>query len=198
MAIDLLDYFMDNGKLPLFIQVSSKDFLVTIINILKIRGAVTIQEKILYMIKKWGIKFEKNRDIIPTFCDFYEKLKQNNTVFPNITTPGYNKYIYSEQEINKNSLNNSPNTNKNNVSIKNNTSNYNKNIPIYNNSFSGQNNNKISENIENANKIVDYSYSNYIDINPEKFQSKFKKFVNELIVWMDNLTLANVNKIKKK
>lgn len=41
-----------------------------------------IQQKILYLIQKWGIRFEKYRDILPLFTDVYNALKKNNVQFP--------------------------------------------------------------------------------------------------------------------
>jgi len=186
MALDLVDFFMDEGKMPLFTQVSSKDFLMTLVNILKNRGASVIQEKILYLLKKWGMKFEKQKDIIPNFTDIYEQLKKNKTVFPDTTTPGYYKYILGKEEIEQNS-NNFVNSNNKKYSGKSYIKEQEDN--------KGYSNNLKSNNDE---KTIDYSYKNYVDVKPEKFPNKYKSFVTELNVWMDNITLANVIKYKKK
>ncbi len=189
MGLDLLDFFMDEGKMPLFSQVSSKDFLMTLVNILKNRGASKIQEKILYLLKKWGIKFEKTKDIIPTFTDIYDQLKKNNTVFPNISSPPYSKYIYPINDMQYDNNNNNSNI-KNNIRniISGDSKNF-ENYPIFENKRSEEN---IKE--ESSEKTVDYSYKNYVDINPKKFPNKYQKFVSELEVWMENITLANVIK----
>lgn len=192
MALDLVDFFMDEGKMPLFSQVSSKDFLSTLVNILKNRGASVIQEKILYLLKKWGVKFEKHRDIIPNFTDIYDQLKKNNTFFPNVSTPPYYKYLFSEDELNKKfDLNNANLNNSMNNKLKNNGNDFKNNSVAYP-SLSQKNSidNEVAGSAEA--KIVDYSYGNYIDLSPEKFSNKYRKFVSELIVWMDNITLANV------
>jgi len=198
MALDLTDFFMDEGKMPLFTQVASKDFLMTLVNILKNRGASIIQEKILYLLKKWGIKFEKQKDIIPTFNDIYEQLKKSNTVFPNITTPPYYKFLYTKDELEMKANNSLSRANaKGNIfgnssqagnlkgSVAASKSNEKAGYPV----FESRN----VKDFDEEEKTVDYSYKNYIDISPDKFGSKYKKFVAELIVWMDNLTLANVN-----
>lgn len=202
MALDLTDFFMDEGKMPLFNQVSSKDFLMTLVNILKNRGASVIQEKILYLLKKWGIKFEKHKDIIPTFSDIYEQLKKSSTVFPSISTPPYYKFLYTKEELelrNNNSVNASNNSAKGNSfgnakgsvasGSKSNNSNEKSGYPV----FENRNVKDFDENFESKDeKTVDYSYKNYIDLSPDKFANKYKKFVVELIVWMDNITLGNV------
>lgn len=170
---------MDEGKMPLFTQVSSKDFLGTLVNILKNRGAPFTQERILYLLKKWGLKFEKNKDIIPTFTDLFDQLKKNNTVFPSITVPPYRKYVYSEDENNKKISNNSSNVNSNSQKIQQKNS---SNI-----------NNNIAEDLnEQKKKTSNYDYKNYINLSPGKFAKKYKVFVEELVIWMENITLANV------
>ena len=37
LALDFLDYSIDDGKIPLWTQLSSKDFLTNLVNILKTR-----------------------------------------------------------------------------------------------------------------------------------------------------------------
>ena len=175
MALDILDFLMDEGKMPLFTQVSSKDFLSTLVSILKTRGSSIVQEKILYLLKKWGVKFEKQKDIIPLFSEIYVQLQKSNTVFPNFSKPEYSKYFYGEEESNiKSFKNNSINEGNNN-----------------NNRISNNDNKFSDDSLENG-KTSNYSYKNYIDINPDKFPNKYKKFVVELNIWMDNITLANV------
>jgi hypothetical protein len=203
MALDLTDFLMDEGKMPLFNQVSSKDFLMTLVNILKNRGASVMQEKTLYLLRKWGIKFEKHKDIIPTFNDIYQQLKKSNTVFPSISTPPYYKFLYTKEELemknNNNTLKNSSNAkglgNSGAGNFKNSTgeskSNEKSSYPVFEKKDVREFDGEIAESKDN--KTVDYSYKNYINIKPEKFANGYKKFVAELIVWMDNITLANVN-----
>lgn len=198
MALDLTDFFMDEGKMPLYNQVSSKDFLMTLVNILKNRGASLIQEKILYLLKKWGIKFEKHKDIIPTFSDIYEQLKKSNTVFPNINTPPYYRFLYSKEELemkinNNNSVSNQKGLgNSGNANFNKSKNSEKSNYPVFDKKdirdFDEDNPKESKDE-----KTVDYSYKNYINLSTDKFPSKYKKFVAEIIVWMDNITLANVN-----
>jgi len=179
--------------MPLFNQVSSKDFLGTLINILKTRGSPLTQEKILYLLKKWGIKFEKNKDILPSFTDLYEQLKKNNTVFPNIINPPYRKYINLNSNSNSNSNKEEVYNNyENNLSNNNNPQGEKKpekNLQKKSSSFSGNYEEDLNAKKQ---KTSNYDYKNYIDLNSNKFNKKYKKYVDELNIWMDNITLANV------
>jgi hypothetical protein len=186
---------MDEGKMPLFNQVSSKDFLGTLINILKTRGSPLTQEKILYLLKKWGIKFEKNKDILPSFTDLYEQLKKNNTVFPNIINPPYRKYVNLNLSNNEEIENNFNNKNNNNQKIGLNLNNNNNNSekkPEKNLQKKSSSKNYDEDLNAKKEKTSNYDYKNYIDLNINKFNKKYKKYVEELVIWMDNITLANV------
>ena len=59
LALDFLDYSIDDGKIPLWTQVGSKEFLTSLVNIYKTRNDQEVQIKILYLIKKWANKFQK-------------------------------------------------------------------------------------------------------------------------------------------
>ena len=93
LALDFLDYSMDDGKIPLWTQVGTKDFLTSLVNIYKTRSDEKVQNKILYLIKKWGIKFQKYNTIIPNFSSIYENLKQNDVDFPKEEYSTYEKYL---------------------------------------------------------------------------------------------------------
>lgn len=201
---------MDEGKMPLFNQVSSKDFLGTLVNILKTRGSPITQEKILYLLKKWGIKFEKNKDILPSFTDLYEQLKKNNAVFPNMTNPPYKKYLIVNSD--NNNISNNISSNKSDFNINNINSNnkevekkresnlQKKNTGTGNSTGIPISEKKVDSSLRNIEedlnakkqKTSNYDYKNYIDLNSNKFNKKYKKYVDELNIWMDNITLANV------
>ena len=66
---------MDEGKIPVWTQISSKDFLTGLIGLIKTRDTPEVQIKILYLVKKWGIKFEKDKEILPNFLEIYKSLK---------------------------------------------------------------------------------------------------------------------------
>lgn len=82
LALDIIDYSVDEGKVPVHSAVASRDFLSNLISVLRLRDAPEVQAKILYLIKKWGIKFELQKDILPNFSETYKTLRNNNVVFP--------------------------------------------------------------------------------------------------------------------
>ena len=93
LALDFLDYSIDDGKMPLWTQVGSKDFLQSLINIYKTRNEEDVQMKILFLIKKWANKFQKYNTIIPNFTSTYENLKNNDVDFPHDMESTYEKYL---------------------------------------------------------------------------------------------------------
>ena len=93
LALDFLDYSIDDGKMPLWTQVGSKDFLSSLVNIYKTRNNEEVQTKILFLIKKWGNKFQKYSTIIPNFTSTYENLKNNDVNFPHDAESTYEKYL---------------------------------------------------------------------------------------------------------
>jgi len=82
LALDILDYTVAEGKMPLHTAISSKEFLQNFVSVLKVRDAPEVQIKILYLIKKWGVMFEKQKDIIPNFTDTYITLINAKVTFP--------------------------------------------------------------------------------------------------------------------
>lgn len=82
LALDLIDYFMDNGTVSLHSQIGSKEFIGKLINLLKSRDAPQVQIKILRLIKKWGIMFSKSTDILPNFSITYKNLVNSGIEFP--------------------------------------------------------------------------------------------------------------------
>ena len=125
-----LDYQMNEGKLPLRIQFSSKDFLSSLINILKMKNDVEVQVKILYLFEKWRRRLEKDKNIIPNFSEVYNNLKNNGISFLNNVQSTYYKYIQDGGGYNNNNYNNNYNDNYNNNNYNNNYNNNN-----YNNNY---------------------------------------------------------------
>lgn len=82
MILNLVDYIVDECSLTLHTQISSRDFITTMLILLKLKDYKEIQEKVLILIKKWGIKFENQRDVLPNFFETYNSLKKNGIVFP--------------------------------------------------------------------------------------------------------------------
>ena len=106
LALDFLDYSIDDGKMPLWTQVGSKDFLTSLVNMIKTRNDKEVQDKVLYLIKKWNNKFEKYSTIIPNFCQTYKNLKNTDFEFPENYRSTYFKYVGDEDNSNDNNNNN--------------------------------------------------------------------------------------------
>ena len=111
LALDFLDYSIDDGKMPLWTQVSSKDFLTNLVNILKTRDDNDVQNKILYLIEKWGRRFEKYNNIIPNFTSYYKNLKDNGIEFPQNYQSNYQNYVGNIGNYNENYNSNITNQN---------------------------------------------------------------------------------------
>ena len=112
LALDFLDYSIDDGKIPLWTQVGSKEFLSLLVNIYKTRNDIEVQTKILYLIQKWANKFQKYNTIIPNFTSFYENLKNNDVEFPDEIDSTYEKYLQGNQGGDNNTTNNNKFQNK--------------------------------------------------------------------------------------
>ena len=117
LALNLLDFCVDNGKMPLWEALNSKEFLSSLVNNLKTREEQEIQNKILYLIQKWGKKFADYSPDLSNFRSIYMVLKNNNITFPNDIESEYHKYVKlnSKTSINNNSNSNTNNFNKEKV-----------------------------------------------------------------------------------
>ena len=82
ISLDIIDYVVQEGKIPIHTVISSKDFLSNLISVLRLRDAPEVQVKILFLIQKWGQRFENQKDILPNFSETYKTLKNNNVIFP--------------------------------------------------------------------------------------------------------------------
>ena len=80
--LNLLDFIMDNSTLVLPTQIASKNFMSSLLRLLKLNERPEIQRKTLVLIEKWGIRFEKQKDILPNFSETYKSLKESGNVFP--------------------------------------------------------------------------------------------------------------------
>ena len=67
LALNLIDFCVDDGRMPLWEALNSKEFLSSLINNLKTREEQEIQNKILYLIQKWGRMFV---DYAPDLSNF--------------------------------------------------------------------------------------------------------------------------------
>ena len=103
LTLDILDYSMDNGRMELWIKVSSKEFLSFFLHLLKIINDENVQEKILYLIEKWGKNYDQSS--FPNFNSFYSSLKNNGIQFPINYNKTYSNYLNkdkSNDNINEN------------------------------------------------------------------------------------------------
>ena len=112
LALTLLEYCVDNGRMPLWLAVCSKNFYSSIVHNLKTREETEIQDMILYLIQKWGIKFRNNNEL-SNFESVYTLMKNNNITFPTEINNNYSKYVRPLQNK-TNNYNNSINNNKSN------------------------------------------------------------------------------------
>ena len=103
LALDFLDFSIDDGKIPLWTQVGSKEFLNSLVNIYKTRNDEEVKNKVLYLIQKWNNKFKKYNTIIPNFNLTYDNLKENEVEFPENMESTYEKYLSSGNNTNPNS-----------------------------------------------------------------------------------------------
>ena len=63
LALTLLDFCVDDGRMPLWSALNTKNFLSSLVNSLKTREETDIQNMILYLIQKWGKKFKGNDEL---------------------------------------------------------------------------------------------------------------------------------------
>ena len=171
LALDFLDYSMDDGKMPLWTQVSSKDFLSSLVNLLKTRDAPEVNNKILYLIEKWGKKFEKYNTIIPGFSDMYIHLRDSGVQFPQGMQSTYSKYIMTEEAMSA----------------------YNNNPKNYNNDYMNNNDYDDSENNSSSGNITGKNYVNsiHLDLKTSSYEKKYRKLVEKLSTLTKEIGMAN-------
>ena len=182
--MDLIDFAVAEGKIPLWTQIASKDFLTSLLGVLKTRDAPEVQQKILYLIKKWGTRFESYKEILPNFFEFYKNLKSTGSIiFPENYNAEYLKYTGVEEESYK-----------------------------INNKTAGSYDNKYDDdfNVENKNYLQKKSsgeiyreeesdgkssFSNSkrynVDLNANNYDKKYSKLIGKLSIWFENVLLAN-------
>ena len=181
IALDLIDFCVDYGKMSLWENLNSKDFLSSLITNLKTREDCEIQSKILFLIEKWAKKFAKYAPDLSNFNNIYVLLKNNNIQFPNNIQSEYSKYIKYlnlhennyEENTNINKKETDPENYLRDINLDLNTSSYEKKYKrlvnklydwthdiheinvLINKNFQGINNNKIAgliKEISNGNK----------------------------------------------
>ena len=169
LALTLLDYCVDDGRMPLWSALNTKNFLGSMVNSLKTREETDIQNMILYLIQKWGKKFSGN-DELPNFTIVYNKLKNNNISFPTETNHPYTKYV----NLKKTSSNNQP-------------------------SFSNKfNDNYQARKNRNSNQIIvetdpeDYLKDINVNLNTTSYDRIYKRLVNKLYDWTHAIHEMNI------
>ena len=181
LAMDLVDFCVDNGQMPLWSHLASKDFLGSLTTNLKTRNDTEIQSKLLFLIEKWANKFS-NIPELSNFQSIYLILKDKNVQFPCNMQSEYKKYVkYYNHSFNNND-NNSNNNNNNNISYK---DNYN-----YNNNC-----NKCNNNTNFNKKETDpetYLRDINLDLNTSSYEKKYKRLVNKLYDWTHDIHEINV------
>ena len=95
LALDFIDFCVDNGNISLWSQLNSKDFLSSLITNLKTREDLEIQSKILFLIEKWAKKFY-NYPELSNFQNVYGLLRKNNVQFPTDIESNYHNYVKRE------------------------------------------------------------------------------------------------------
>ena len=96
LALGLLDMLMDKCATSFHVHIGNKDFmqvLVVILNDETVQPEVflvcdhnivslQILKKIVYLIQKWGIRYEKEQTDKLLFFDVYTALQKNGVYFP--------------------------------------------------------------------------------------------------------------------
>ena len=169
LALTLLDFCVDDGRMPLWSALNTKNFLGSMVNSLKTREETDIQNMILYLIQKWGKKFSGN-DELPNFTIVYNKLKNNNISFPTETNHPYTKYV----NLKKTSSNNQPSfPNK------------------FNDNYQARKN-------RNSNQIIvetdpeDYLKDINVNLNTTSYDRIYKRLVNKLYDWTHAIHEMNI------
>jgi len=191
LALDLVDYFVDTCSISLHSQVGSKEFIGKLISLLKSRDAPKVQIKILRLIKKWGEKFQSSADILPNFSITYKNLLNSGIEFPVVdSSSDYQDYIgggvntnYESEQKTSSKPQQKVEENKNKSShyyegkkekkVKK-SSNFNSSVNNYNN-------------INNGDLVGD----SCVKFEPKDFRSKYRTFVGELNILVENIQLAN-------
>jgi len=154
LAVNLVDFAVDYGKILLWEQIDSKDFLRCIINIIQTNPDQEIKSVCLYLINKLADKFEK----VPSLkncVNIHKNLKSSNIKFPNSLKCSYQEILQKKNNIKNNKI-------KNNDYKKNN----------FNTQYKITRKSRIPTNPEN--------YINFLYLNPNNFEKKYERLVNKL------------------
>ena len=167
--LDIIDFLVDYSKFYFIALISNKEILNILLELLKnTKDVKNINDKILYLIEKWGIKFANKKEIMPNFNETYVNLKVKGIIFPN------------------------------DENIKNNYKNYIGNIQIEiqdsqrSELILSKQNSKL---IESSNRNENIKKGNYgeinIDLNPKNYPKKFEILLGELEILLEYVNLDN-------
>ena len=190
IILDILDFLIDSSNETFILQIHSKDFLRSLLTLLKVaKEAKNIQIKILYLIKKWGIIFEKEKNKFPNFYEVYKDLKEKGCEFPNDEKiiDNYRNYIGDMKIEKKYSL----------ISNNNNSELINSKISI---NEKDKSNNELIEStqrtkeksISNRSKLKGNYGEILLDLNPKHYPKKFTVLVGELLNLLEYVNLDNI------
>ena len=189
IILDILDFLIDSSNETFILQIHSKDFLRSLLTLLKVaKEAKNIQIKILYLIKKWGTIFEKEKNKFPNFYEVYKDLKEKGCEFPNDEKiiDNYRNYIGDMKIEKKYSL----------ISNNNNSELINSKISI---NEKEKSNNELIEStqrtkeksISNRSKLKGNYGDILLDLNPKHYPKKFTVLVGELTNLLEYVNLDN-------
>ena len=190
IILDILDFLIDSSNETFILQIHSKDFLRSLLTLLKVaKEAKNIQIKILYLIKKWGTIFEKEKNKFPNFYEVYKDLKEKGCEFPNDEKiiDNYRNYIGDMKIEKKYSL----------ISNNNNSELINSKISI---NEKDKSNNELIEStqrtkeksISNRSKLKGNYGEILLDLNPKHYPKKFTVLVGELLNLLEYVNLDNI------
>ena len=200
LALNIIDFCVDNGNISLWSELNSKDFLSSLITNLKTRDDSEIQTYILFLIEKWAKKFQEYPQLF-NFKNIYIILKQNNIEFPTNFQSGYHKYVKSNYNYYHNN-NDDESINEYNKDFTNND--YSKTYSsIYNNNYKSNNNNDYTKTYSNNYKSNNNSKKREtdpetylrdinLDLNTSSYEKKYKRLVNKLYDWTHDIHEINV------
>ena len=190
IILDILDFLIDSSNETFILQIHSKEFLRSLLTLLKVaKEAKNIQIKILYLIKKWGTIFEKEKNKFPNFYEVYKDLKEKGCEFPNDEKiiDNYRNYIGDMKIEKKYSL----------ISNNNNSELINSKISI---NEKEKSNNELIEStqrtkeksISNRSKLKGNYGDILLDLNPKHYPKKFTVLVGELLNLLEYVNLDNI------
>ena len=100
LLLDLLDFLVDKGNINIWSSLSSKNIYSPFLKFLKITNK-NIQDKILGLIQKWGLKFQQLKEL-DNFYMIYCKCIEKNIKFPEVFKSNYERYISNSNKYNNN------------------------------------------------------------------------------------------------